>query len=88
MVGRAARPASPTGIREVRPDQAVWSFSSQQATLRRVHTAFAGFFRRVKARQKPGYPRFEGKAGFDTVKWPKDGGRAKPSAGGRAAKQG
>src|SRR5271169_2774143 len=36
-------------IRAVRPDQAVWSFSSQQATLRRLNKAFAGFFRRVKS---------------------------------------
>jgi putative transposase len=35
-------------IRSVRPDVAVWSFSSQQATLRRLNKAFAGFFRRVK----------------------------------------
>jgi putative transposase len=45
--------------------------------LRRVNTAFAGFFRRVKARQKPGYPRFKGKAGFDSVEWPKDGDGAR-----------
>jgi putative transposase len=37
-----------TEIRAARPDQAVWSFSSQQATLRRLNKAFAGFFRRVK----------------------------------------
>jgi transposase len=39
-----------TGIRAVRPDQAVWSFSSQQATLRRLNKAFAGFFRLQRAR--------------------------------------
>ena len=39
-----------TEIRSARPDQAVWSFSSQQATLRRLNKAFAGFFRRVKCR--------------------------------------
>lgn len=48
-----------SGIREVRPDVAMWSFSSQQATLRRLTRAFDGFFRRVKAGQKPGYPRFK-----------------------------
>jgi putative transposase len=30
-------------IRRIRPDVAVWSFSSQQATLRRLDRAFAGF---------------------------------------------
>ena len=66
-----------TGMRAVRPDQAVWSFSSQQATLRRLNKAFAGFFRRVKAGQKAGFPRFRGKARFDTVEWPKDGDGAR-----------
>jgi putative transposase len=31
-----------TEIRTARPDQAVWSFSSQQATLRRLNKAFGG----------------------------------------------
>ena len=69
-----------TQMRAVRPDQAVWSFSSQQATLRRLNTAFAGFFRRVKTAQagvRPGYPRFQGKARFDSVQWPKDGDGAR-----------
>ncbi len=69
-----------TEIRAARPDQAVWSFSSQQATLRRLNKAFAGFFRRVKTAKpgvKPGYPRFKGKARFDSVEWPKDGDGAR-----------
>jgi putative transposase len=69
-----------TGIRSVRPDVAVWSFSSQQATLRRLGKAFGGFFRRVKTAKpgvKPGYPRFKGKARFDSVEWPKDGDGAR-----------
>ena len=60
-------------IRRDRPDLAVWSFSSQQATLRRLNKAFAGFFRRVRAGEQPGYPRFKGGDRFDTVEWPKDG---------------
>ena len=66
-----------TDIRRVRPDQAVWSFSSQQATLRRLHKSFRGFFCRVKAGQTAGYPRFKGKARFDSVEWPKDGDGAR-----------
>ena len=66
-----------TEIRSVRTDQAVWSFSSQQATLRRLNKAFAGFFRRVRAGQKPGYPRFKGHARFDSAEWPKDGDGAR-----------
>jgi len=61
-------------IRADDPDgQGRWSFSSQQATLRRLDKAFAAFFRRVKAGQKPGFPRFKGRGWFDTVEWPKDG---------------
>jgi putative transposase len=69
-----------TEIRAVRPDQAVWSFSSQQATLRRLNKAFDGFFRRVKTAKrgvKAGYPRFKGETRFDSVEWPKDGNGAR-----------
>ena len=50
-IGYGDQSAQLTEIRSVRPDQGVWSFSSQQATLRRLNKAFAGFFRRVKAGQ-------------------------------------
>jgi putative transposase len=69
-----------TEMRAARPDQAVWSFSSQQATLRRLNKAFAGFFRRLKAAKagvKPGYPRFKGAGRFDSVQWPKNGDGAR-----------
>jgi putative transposase len=69
-----------TSIRAARPDQAVWSFSSQQATLRRLNKAFGGFFRRVKTAKpgtRAGYPRFKGQARFDSVEWPKDGDGAR-----------
>jgi putative transposase len=46
-------------IRKADPGgQGRWSAGSQQQTLRRLDKAFAAFFRRVKAGQKPGYPRF------------------------------
>jgi putative transposase len=61
-------------IRAFDPErQGRWSFSSQQATLRRLDKAFAGFFRRVKAGDTPGYPRFRGVSWFDTVDFPRDG---------------
>ncbi|MGM9385086.1 RNA-guided endonuclease InsQ/TnpB family protein [Streptomyces antibioticus] len=53
--------------------QGRWSFSSQQATLRRLDKAFQAFFRRVGAGRTPGYPRFKGVGHFDTVVFPKDG---------------
>ncbi|GGJ68440.1 RNA-guided endonuclease InsQ/TnpB family protein [Streptomyces brasiliensis] len=61
-------------IRAFDPErQGRWSFSSQQATLRRLDKAFQAFFKRVKAHQSPGYPRFKGVGHFDTVTFPKDG---------------
>jgi putative transposase len=61
-------------IRAFDPErQGRWSFSSQQATLRRLSRAFAAFFRRVKVGGKPGYPRFKGVGHFDTVEFPRDG---------------
>ncbi|RGD62580.1 transposase [Kitasatospora xanthocidica] len=61
-------------IRAFDPErQGRWSFSSQQATLRRLDKAFAAFFRRVKSGEKPGYPRFRGVHRFDTVDFPRNG---------------
>ncbi|MFF4624420.1 RNA-guided endonuclease InsQ/TnpB family protein [Nonomuraea jabiensis] len=55
-------------IREVDPEgQGRWSFTSQQQTLRRLNKAFQAFFRRVRAGETPGYPRFKGRGWFDTV---------------------
>lgn len=63
-----------SAIRAFDPErQGRWSFNSQQATLRRLDKAFAAFFRRVKAGETPGYPRFKGAGWFDTVTWPSDG---------------
>jgi putative transposase len=52
---------------------AACNFSSCQATLRRLDRAFKAFFRRVKAGEKPGYPRFKGPGRFDTVEFPSHG---------------
>jgi putative transposase len=60
-------------IREECPEHGRWSFSSQQATLRRLNRAFDSFFRRVKSGQKPGYPRFRSRDRWDSVLWPSDG---------------
>ncbi|XVQ86323.1 RNA-guided endonuclease InsQ/TnpB family protein [Microbispora siamensis] len=64
-------------LKHIRADDAEgqgrWSFSSQQATLRRLDKAFAAFFARVREGRTPGFPRFKGRGWFDTVEWPKDG---------------
>lgn len=45
------------------------NFWSQQAVLKRLDRAFAAFFRRVKAGERPGYPRFKARQRFDTLTW-------------------
>jgi len=46
--------------RKTNPYLGQTNFSSCQATLRRLDRAFTAFFRRLKAGEKPGYPRFRG----------------------------
>ena len=41
-----------------------WSFSAEQQVLRRLDKAFKAFFRRVKAGEKPGFPRFRAAARY------------------------
>ena len=71
-------------VRGLDPDQGRWSFSSQQATLRRLDKAMAAFYRRCKAGEKRvGYPRFKALDRWDSVEWPRDGDgcRWKPDMG-------
>ena len=63
------------GIKAIRPDVAAVYSQVLQDVLRRSQKAFDNFFRRVKAGQKPGYPRFKGKAFFDSFVYPQSGFR-------------
>lgn len=54
-------------IRANDPDYARWSASGLEQTLRRLDKAFQAYFRRVKAGETPGYPRFRGEGWFNTV---------------------
>jgi len=49
------------------------NFSSAQATLRKLNLAYEAFFRRVKAGQAPGYPRFKGRSRFRSICYPSHG---------------
>lgn len=44
-----------------------------QNVCTRVDLAFKAFFRRVKAGEKPGYPRFRGKGRYDSFTYPQSG---------------
>ncbi|HVA90131.1 MAG TPA: transposase, partial [Chloroflexota bacterium] len=59
--------------RRTNPYLGATNFSSCQATLRRLDRAFSAFFRRLRAGQTPGYPRFRGAGRFDSVEFPKYG---------------
>jgi putative transposase len=72
-ISYGAQSAQLTDIRALDPGQGRWSFSSQQATLRRLDKAMAAFYRRARAGQKPGYPRFKARDRWDAVQWPSDG---------------
>lgn len=49
------------------------NFSSAQGTLRRLDKAFQNFFRRVKAGEEPGYPRFKSADRFNSFLFPSHG---------------
>jgi len=49
------------------------NFSSAQGTLRRLDKAFQNFFRRVKAGEEPGYPRFKSADRFNSILFPSHG---------------
>jgi putative transposase len=44
-----------------------------QDALKRVESAFDGFFRRVKEGRKPGYPRFRTSVRYDSFRYPQSG---------------
>jgi putative transposase len=59
-------------IKEVRPEVAQVNAQVLQQALHRVDLAFKAFFRRIKAGQTPGYPRFKGRDRYDSLTWPQD----------------
>src|SRR5215831_8035126 len=60
-------------IKQERPEYADIHSQVLQDVLRRVDKAMQGFFRRVKAGQKPGYPRFQGRNRYDSFTYPQGG---------------
>lgn len=72
-----------TQLRTELPEWALANCSSQQMTLRRLDKAFAAFFRRIKAGQTPGFPRFKSLSRFSgfSFKSHGDGWRFTPEDG-------
>lgn len=55
-----------TQCRGALPEMAALPVSLQRWTLKRLDDAYAGFFRRVKRGENPGFPRFRGKGRWDS----------------------
>ena len=58
-----------TACRKAIPEMAALPLKLQRGTVKRLDAAFQAFFRRVKAGQNPGFPRFRGKGWYDTLEW-------------------
>jgi putative transposase len=60
-------------IKKDRPEFAQIHSQVIQDALKRLDSAFDGFFRRVKEGQKPGYPRFRSSFRYDSFRYPQSG---------------
>lgn len=60
-------------IKKDRPEFARIHSQVMQNALKRVESAFDGFFRRVKEGQTPGYPRFRSSIRYDSFTYPQSG---------------
>lgn len=65
--------ASLPALKEQRPSLASVHSQVLQNVAVRIDLAFKAFFRRVKAGEKPGYPRFRGKGRYDSFTFPQSG---------------
>ncbi len=72
-ISRFQQDAELKDVRVVRPEFAEIDAQVLGNVIRRVGLAFDAFFRRVKAGQKPGYPRFKGRHQFDSVTYRQTG---------------
>jgi putative transposase len=58
-----------TSLRAVRPEVLASGVTLCRGTLRRLDWAFAGFYRRCRAGQRPGFPRFRPRSRWDSLQW-------------------
>jgi putative transposase len=69
----AMQSAQLPAIKEVRPEYAEINAQVLQDVLHRLDRAFAAFFRRVQAGERPGYPRFQGADRYHSFTYPQVG---------------
>jgi putative transposase len=72
-VNFAMQSAQLPGIKEVRPEYRDINAQVLQDVLHRLDKAFQAFFRRVKAGEQPGYPRFQGRNRYNSFTYPQLG---------------
>ena len=58
-----------TGLGDFRPEVTASGVSLCRGTLKRLDWAFAGFYRRAKRGETPGFPRFKSANRFDSLQW-------------------
>lgn len=69
-IGYPAQWAHFRDVRHVNPDtMGKLNATGVQQTLRCLDKAFVAFFRRLKGGEKPGFPRFKGRAFFDSMEY-------------------
>jgi putative transposase len=72
-VGFAMQSAQLPAIKEARPEYRDINAQALQDVLHRLDEAFQAFFRRVKAGEQPGYPRFQGRDRYNSFTYPQVG---------------
>ena len=72
-----------TGLAGQEPTLMAFGVTVARGTLLRLDRAFQGFFRRAKAGETPGFPRFRSWRHFDSVEWPDVTGWGLNEAAGR-----
>jgi len=58
-----------TTLRAIRPEVLACGVTVCRGTLKRLDWAFAGFYRRCRAGQRPGFPRFRSRGRWDSLQW-------------------
>lgn len=69
LVGYASQCRELTALRAAGDGPPDMSCSAMRSPLRRLERAFQAFFRRVKAGEKPGYPRFRSRRRYGSLTW-------------------
>jgi putative transposase len=72
-VSFAMQSAQLPAIKEVRPEYCEINAQVLQDVLHRLDKAFAAFFRRLQAGERPGYPRFQGRDRYNSFTYPQVG---------------